>query len=145
MAAKSKTVTDTELAILQVLWDRGPSTVREIVEAVYAKHTHSLHASVKSLLERLAGKDFVTCQGRGPAHLFSATMEREVFVGQQLQLLADRNFGGSLTPLLLTLVDNVSLDQKDRQAIRKINCTWSPTRGPRMFWWKQPTHRVTRS
>jgi len=45
---------------------------------------------------------------------------RETFVAHQLQLLADSNFGGSLTPLLNTLVDNVKLSRKDREAIRKI-------------------------
>ncbi len=120
MPRQTRTVTDTELAILNVLWDRGSSTVREIVEAVYGRHTHSLHASVKSLLERLADKKYVACEGRGPAHLFSATVDRETFVGQQLQLLADSNFGGSLAPLLLTLVDNVKLSRRDREAIRRI-------------------------
>ena len=120
MPRQTRTVTETEFAILDVLWDRGPTTVREIVEAIYGEHTHSLHASVKSLLERLSDKNFVGCQRKGPAHLFSATVARETFVAHQLQLLADSNFGGSLTPLLNTLVDNVKLSRKDREAIRKI-------------------------
>ena len=120
MPRQMKTVTETEFAILNVLWDRGPATVREIVEAIYREHTHSLHASVKSLLERLADKDYVDCERGGLPHLFSATVDRERFVGQQLQLLADSNFGGSLTPLLLTLVDRVRLGRRDREAIRKI-------------------------
>ena len=120
MPRQTRAVTETEFAILNVLWDRGPTTVREIVEAIYRKHTHSLHASVKSLLERLADKDLVECQRRGGAHLFSATVDRETFVAQQLQQLADSNFGGSLTPLLSALVDNVELSRKDREAIRRI-------------------------
>ena len=120
MPRQTRTVTETEFSILNVLWDHGPTTVREIVEAVYQEHTHSLHASVKSLLERLADKDFVVCKRRGAAHLFSATVARETFVAQQLQLLADSNFGGSLTPLLITLVDSVKLSRGDREAIRGI-------------------------
>jgi predicted transcriptional regulator len=120
MPRPAKDVTETEFAILNALWERGPTTVRGIVEAVYGKHTHSLHASVKSLLERLADKDFVACQRSGGVHFFSAAVAREVFVAQQLQLLADSNFGGSLTPLLNTLVENVKLSRKDREAIRKI-------------------------
>jgi hypothetical protein len=54
MSRQTRDVTETEFAILNVLWDRGPSTVRGIVEVVYGRHTHSLHTSVKSLLERLA-------------------------------------------------------------------------------------------
>jgi predicted transcriptional regulator len=75
---------------------------------------------VKSLLERLAEKEFVVCQRREGVHFFSATVDREAFVAQQLQLLADSNFGGSLTPLLNTLVDTVKLSPRDREAIRRI-------------------------
>lgn len=120
MPHQTKDVTETEFAILNVLWDHGPTTVRGIVEAVYNTHTHSLHASVKSLLERLGAKNFVACQRSGGVHFFTARVPREAFVAQQLQLLADSNFGGSLTPLLSTLVDNVNLSPKDREAIRKI-------------------------
>ena len=120
MPRETRTVTETEFAILDVLWEEGPTTVRSIVEAVYGEHTHSLHASVKSLLERLADKGYVDCERQGAAHLFSATVERQTFVAQQLQGLADSNFGGSLTPLLMTLVENAKLASKDREAIRKI-------------------------
>ena len=120
MGSPGKTVTETEFAILDVLWQRGSATVREIVEDVYGKHSHSLHASVKSLLERLGEKGFVTCERRGAAHQFLPLVERKTFVAQQLQVLADSNFGGSLAPLLMTLVEKVGLTGKDREAIRRI-------------------------
>jgi BlaI family transcriptional regulator, penicillinase repressor len=120
MSREIKSVTETEFAILGVLWERETATVREIVEAVYQKHTHSLHASVKSLLERLGEKGFVVRRQRGGAHFFSAAVDREAFVARQLQMLADSNFGGSLAPLLSTLIDNVKLSRGDREAIRKI-------------------------
>ena len=120
MPRQTKDVTETEFAILKVLWDRGPTTVRGIVEAIYRQHTHSLHTSVKSLLERLADKEFAVCQRKDGVHFFSAVVDREAFVAQQLQTLADSNFGGSLRPLLNTLVDNVKLSTKDREAILRI-------------------------
>ena len=120
MSNQSRTVTETEFAILCALWELGASTVRTIVESVYGKHTHSLHASVKSLLGRLAEKGFVTCEKKGAAHFFSATKDRKDFVSEQLQSLADNNFGGSLGPLLLTLVENLEISRKDRAAIERI-------------------------
>jgi BlaI family transcriptional regulator, penicillinase repressor len=120
MPEKNINVTETEYAILNVLWESGPTTVRGIVEAIYRKHTHSLHASVKSLLERLADKGFVVCQREGGVHYFSPIVSRDAFVARQLQLLADTSFGGSLVPLLSTLVDNVKLCSKDREVLRKI-------------------------
>ena len=120
MPRPGRDVTETEFAILNVLWDGGSITVREIVESIYGEHTHPLHATVKSLLERLADKNYVVCERRGVAHRFSATVNRETFVAQQLQQLADSNFGGSLAPVLLTLVENVKLSRRDREAIRRI-------------------------
>ena len=52
-------VTDTELAILQVLWDRGQASVRELTEQLYSEYSSSQHATVQKLLERLEAKDCV--------------------------------------------------------------------------------------
>jgi BlaI family transcriptional regulator, penicillinase repressor len=120
MPRRTRDVTETEFSILNVLWERGPTTVRGIVEAMYPKHTHSLHATVKSLLERLADKQLVTCQRKEGVYFFSAVVDRAAFVTQQLQTMADSNFGGSLRPLLSTLVDNVKLSTRDREAILRI-------------------------
>ncbi len=120
MSRESSAVTDTELAILDVLWQRGPTEVREIVEAIYGDHRQSLHATVKSLLDRLAEKGYVDCDRTRFAHRFSARIDRETYVGRQLQQLADSHFSGSLTPMLLTLVERTRLSCKDRAAIRRI-------------------------
>lgn len=115
-----RSVTETELAILDVLWSRGPCAIRDIVAALYDRHTPSLHMTVKSLLERLEGKGYVACDKSGFAHRFSAKVSREAYVGRQLKELAENHFSGSLAPMLLTLVDQVKLSRKDRDAIRKI-------------------------
>src|SRR6185295_17971106 len=91
-------VTETELAILDVLWDRGQSAVRDIVAALYAEHTPTLHMTVKSLLERLEGKGYVECDKSGFAHLFTAKVSRAAYVGTQLEQLANNHFDGALAP-----------------------------------------------
>jgi BlaI family transcriptional regulator, penicillinase repressor len=120
MPKRASEVTETELAILDVLWDRAPCEIREIVEAVYREHTPALHATVKSLLERLTEKGLVDCDRSRFAHKFSPLISRETYVGQQLQKLADSHFEGSLAPMLLTLIDRVKLSRRERDAIRKM-------------------------
>lgn len=120
MSRTPSEVTETELSILDVLWRRGPTAVRDIVEALYGRHSPSLHATVKSLLDRLADKGYVACDSSRFAHKFAAAVDRGRIVGQQLQRLADDHFGGSLTPMLLTLVDRAKLSRKQRDAIREI-------------------------
>lgn len=120
MPRKAARVTETELAIMDVLWKHGPISVREIVESLYSEHTPSLHATVNSLLDRLTDKGCVTCDASRFAHRFSASVDRETFVGEQLQQIADSHFGGSLTPLLLSLVSHAKLELEEREAIRKL-------------------------
>jgi BlaI family transcriptional regulator, penicillinase repressor len=120
MARKPAPVTETELAILEVLWNQAPCTVREIVDGIYRKHTPALHATVKSLLERLAAKSFVACDSAGFMHRFAARVSRKEYVTQELERLAASHYGGALTPLLMSLVDRVNVSRKDRDAIRKI-------------------------
>jgi predicted transcriptional regulator len=120
MPRKAARVTETELAIMDVLWKHGPISVRDIVESLYSEHTPSLHATVKSLLDRLTDKGCVTCDASRFAHRFSASVDREAFVGEQLQQIADSHFGGSLTPLLLSLVSHAKLEREERETIRKL-------------------------
>jgi predicted transcriptional regulator len=120
MPKKPAEVTETELAILDILWDGGQTDIREIVESLYHKHTRGLHATVKSLLERLAAKGYVKCDRSRFAYRYSAAIDRETYVGQQLEQLAASHFGGSHTPMLLALVDRAKLSKRDRESIRKI-------------------------
>ncbi len=120
MPRKAAEVTETELRIMDVLWVRGPVTVRDIVEELYSDHTPSLHARVKSLLDRLAQKGHVSYDTSRFAHKFAARVDRETLVGQQLQQIADTHFNGSLAPMLLALVDRVKLSRKQREAIRTL-------------------------
>jgi BlaI family transcriptional regulator, penicillinase repressor len=120
MSKRIADVTDTEFSILAALWERGPVTVRDIVETLYGRHTPSLHATVKSLLDRLAHKGYVASDRRGFAHRYLAKVDRQTFVGQRLQQIADAHFGGSLAPMLLALVERSKLSKSDRHAIRRI-------------------------
>jgi BlaI family penicillinase repressor len=111
--------TDAEVAVLQVLWDRGPVTVREITDVIYPKGTASHYGTVQKLLERLEAKKFVR-RDRGPwPHVFAAAIERDDLIGMRLRAMADKLCGGSLTPLLTQLVQAEGLSATERKALRK--------------------------
>ncbi|MEM9644175.1 MAG: BlaI/MecI/CopY family transcriptional regulator [Planctomycetota bacterium] len=118
MAAES--ISASEQAVMEVLWEHDLATVREITTHMYGHHEHSLHAGVKSFLQRLMDKGFVAADTEAFAHRFRATISREEFVGRELQSMADSFFGGSLRPLLLSLVENTGLSRKDRASIQAI-------------------------
>ena len=114
-------ITDAELSVMEVLWDRENGvTVREIVLTIYGKHEHSLHGGVKSFLDRLMEKGYVTVSKSEFAHRFSALVTRQKYVGGQLKRLAESHFGGSVAPMLMSLVEQAKLSRKDRAAVEKI-------------------------
>src|SRR6516164_9041417 len=100
MARVPQDVTETELAILQVLWDRTTAGRRQITDALYPDGGPPQYATVQKLLERLESKGFVR-PSRGPDGVlnFSAVVDREDFISRRLLDMADRLCGGSLTPL----------------------------------------------
>jgi predicted transcriptional regulator len=114
-------ITAAELSVMEVLWSReNGETIREIVLAVYGRHEHSLHGGVKSFLDRLIEKGYVTADKTTFAHRFFAAVTRQEFVGGQLRRMAESHFSGSLVPMLLSLVEQTKLSKKDRAAIEKL-------------------------
>ena len=120
MARSPQDVTETELAVLQVLWDQGPATIRQITDLLYPEGEAAHYATVQKLLDRLEGKGFVTRERRPPAHAFAAAVGREDLIGRRLQAMAEQLCGGSLTPLLTHLVKARSLSARERQDLRDL-------------------------
>src|SRR5262245_19724778 len=113
-------VTDAELSILNVLWERGRATVRELAERLYNKSSASQHATVQKLLERLEAKECVRRNRDRWPHVFEPAIDREELIGRQLQQTADKLCDGSLQPLLTHLVKARKLTPEDRQSLRDL-------------------------
>ncbi|QEH36968.1 Penicillinase repressor [Aquisphaera giovannonii] len=113
-------VTDAELAVLQSLWDRGPATIRQLVERVYEQGGTSVYATVQKLLDRLEAKGCVKRDRSGAVHVFEAAIARRDLIGKRLRAVADALCGGSLAPLLTQLVEGGDLSAKDRQELRSM-------------------------
>jgi predicted transcriptional regulator len=111
---------DAELSVLQTLWERGPSTIRQLTDTLYPSGTEAHYATVQKLLERLESKGCVQRDRRSWAHVFRATIDRDELIGRRLQAVAEKLCGGSLTPLLTNLVRSKRLTPKERREIRKL-------------------------
>src|SRR5271157_2281908 len=97
-------VSETELAMLQVLWERGQATRRQVADSLYPGGRESHYATVQKLLERLEKKGFVRHDRRAGVLVFEVSVDRDEFIRRSLQGLAERLCGGSMTPLVMTLV-----------------------------------------
>ena len=104
MGKAAPNITEAEWAVLQVLWDQGPASVRQLADILYPRGGASEYATVHKLLERLEAKRCVTRERNEGVYQFRAVIERDDALGQQLETLVDRMCGGSLQPLLTSLV-----------------------------------------
>lgn len=104
MTFKPRNITETELALLRLLWKGGSSTIRELTDHLYPDGTHSEYATVQSLLDRLEAKDCVRREKQGRLNVFTATISRTDLVSRRLRETADALCEGSLAPLLSHLV-----------------------------------------
>lgn len=120
MPRPSQDVTDAELAILQVLWDRGSATVRELTEQIYDTYSASQHATVQKLLERLEAKDCVRRNRTAWPHVFEAAIDRTDLIDRRLQQTADKLCEGSIQPLLTHLVKAGRLSAEQRDSLRSL-------------------------
>jgi predicted transcriptional regulator len=131
MARTSQDVTDTELAVLQVLWERGPSSRRQITDLLYPDGGPAHVTTVQKLLERLEKKGHVRRgSGDGPI-TFTAITGREELISRWLLDVADKLCGGSLTPLLMNLVRANPLTPRELQELQELLHEQSKQRRPR--------------
>jgi predicted transcriptional regulator len=120
MPRPAQDVTDAELAIMQVLWDRGRASVRELTERLYSEYSSSQHATVQKLLERLEAKDCVRRNRDTWPHLFEAAIERGDLIDRKLQETANKLCEGSIQPLLTHLVKGSRLSAAERRSLRSL-------------------------
>jgi predicted transcriptional regulator len=111
---------DAELAVLQSLWEAGPSTIRQLTDVLYPHGGDASYATVQKLLDRLEAKGCVRRDRSSWAHVFRANLDRNDYIGRKLEAVAEQLCGGSLTPLLTNLVRSKRLTAKERREIRKL-------------------------
>ena len=88
MGKKPVNIAEAEWAVLEVLWDKGPATMRQLTDVLYPKGGPSEYATVHKLLERLDGKDCVHRERREGVFVFEASRPRDDVVGEQFEDVA---------------------------------------------------------
>jgi len=110
-------VTNAELAILEVLWDQGETTRRQVADVVYPGGGEAHYATVQNLLGRLERKGFVRSNRDGNVLIFTATVDRDELIRRRLQGLADKLCGGAAAPLVMNLVRSQALSAAELEQL----------------------------
>jgi predicted transcriptional regulator len=111
---------NAELAVMEVLWDDGSVTARQVRERLYPGTDKAQHGTVQRLLQRLEDKGFVARDRSLAVHVFVPAVSREAYAGGQLETLAERLTGGSFVPLLTHLVEQRRLPEAEIARLRRI-------------------------
>jgi predicted transcriptional regulator len=115
---KEEHPTDGELEVLKVLWDRGPSTVREVMEVLTAVRPRA-YTSVMSLLNVMTDKGLVTRQPKGRAFVYRAKNDRSRTLRGLVGGLVGRAFEGSTAQLVAHLLDQTRPTDEELEEIRQ--------------------------
>src|SRR6476620_7648175 len=111
--------TDAELAILRVLWDQGPSTVRQVHEAL-AEARETGYTTTLKLMQIMAEKGIVTRDESERTHVYAARASKGSTQRQLVSDLVDRAFGGSAAALVLQALSAHPASAKELQEIQKL-------------------------
>jgi predicted transcriptional regulator len=111
--------TDAELAILSVLWRRGPSTVREVHEAL-ADARDTGYTTTLKLMQIMADKGLVTRDESARTHVYTARWSQHRTQRQLVSDLMTRAFGGSAAALVLQALSAQPASPEELDEIRKM-------------------------
>lgn len=111
--------TDAELSILRVLWERGPSTVRDVHEELSASNA-SGYTTVLKLLQIMTDKGLVTRDESQRAHVYAPRLSEQRTQRQLMGDLVDRAFGGSSAKLVLHALSDRRASAEELRHIRAL-------------------------
>ncbi|MBI1248405.1 BlaI/MecI/CopY family transcriptional regulator [bacterium] len=116
---KQETPTSGELEVLKVLWKRGPSTVREVLEELNQTGRKRAYTSVMSLMNVMSDKGLLDREPLGRAFQYSAKKPQEQTLGGIVGDLLGRVFEGSAPTLVAHLLEETKPNAIELDEIRK--------------------------
>jgi len=111
--------TDAELQILSVLWKRGPSTVRDVHEAL-AEVQDTGYTTVLKLMQIMAQKGFVERDESNRSHVYRAALTEEQAQRGLLGQLMDKAFSGSAKQLVMRALAMQPASKNELEEIRTM-------------------------
>ena len=120
MSPRPPKPTDAELAILRVLWTRGPSTVRHVNEALSGDSREIGYTTTLKLMQIMAEKGLVTRDESARTHVYAARWSQDLTQRQLVSDLMDRAFGGSAKALVMQALSAQPASTEEIDEIRRL-------------------------
>jgi len=110
--------TDSELEILNILWEKGPSTVREVHE-ILEKSKDAGYTTTLKLMQIMHEKGLLNRDTTNKTHVYTATISQEHTQGQLVKRMIDNVFNGSATQLVMQALGNHKANAKELEQIKE--------------------------
>ena len=117
--SKSATLTEAELRIMNVLWDRGSATVHEVLEALPAKPALAYN-SVLTIIRILEKKGYAKHVKDQRAHVYLPQVDRKDATRFEVRHLVSRFFGNSREQLVLNVLEESGVDAEELDRVRQL-------------------------
>jgi BlaI family transcriptional regulator, penicillinase repressor len=117
--SKSATLTEAELRIMNVLWDRGSATVHEVLEALPTKPALAYN-SVLTIIRILEKKGYAKHVKDQRAHVYLPQVDRKDATRFEVRHLVSRFFGNSHEQLVLNVLEETGIDADELDRVRLL-------------------------
>jgi predicted transcriptional regulator len=114
---RSATLTDGELRLMRVLWQRGPSTVGAVVDALSGRRAPAYN-TVLTMMRILEKKGYVQHRKEGRAFVFDPVIDESNARQSALRYMLDRFFNNSPGTLVLSLLEHENVTDAELQQLR---------------------------
>jgi predicted transcriptional regulator len=119
MKPKARTLTEQELEIMKVVWERKASTVREVYEALRERKAVA-YTTVMTMMNILEGKGHLVKRPEGRAYVYEPVQAQTQVIAGMVHEFVDRVFDGAARPLVLNLIRDRALSREDLEEISRI-------------------------
>jgi len=122
MAQKLPRPTDVELQILDVFWERGPSTVRQAHNTIIASPDRkgTSYSTTLKMIQVLHEKGFLTRDASVRPQVYQTTVTREATQRRVVEDMAQRLFGGALTDLVQCAISSRSVSEQELKEMQRL-------------------------
>src|SRR5215510_13271204 len=119
MRKRSGTLTEQELEIMKIVWERDSVTVRDVYEALLERRRVA-YTTVMTMMKILEQKQYLKKNQAERAYVYRAAQPKRQVIGAMVRDFVNRVFNGSAEPLLVHLVEEHDLTREDLEEIARL-------------------------
>jgi len=116
---KSETLTDAELRLMEIMWEKGSATVSDVLDAL-PEDNRLAYSTVLTFMRILEQKGYVTHEKRSRAFVYSPVIDRSEARQNVIGYVLNRFFNNSPEQLVLNMLESEKLNPRELEKLKKM-------------------------